>query len=312
MADELDPAAAPAAPAEPVASTTIVAPPADPASPPAPATESAPPSDPAANWRDKLAGGDAEFRKRLERFADEGQFAKSYRSLEQKLSSGEYKRQLPEGASDEEKATWRKEHGIPEKPEGYLEKLSLPDGLVIGEADKPIVAEFAAAALDGDVNPAQLSKMVAKYYEIQDAQKALQEDNDAKFKQESEDVLRSEWQGAEYRQNLTAVNNLIATWPGGLATELLAARSPEGKKLGDNPVLIKQLAQLARELNPAATLVPAGTSDAGKGVTDRLNELKTLMGDSRSEYWRGPKSEALQEEYRQLLDADAKLKARAA
>jgi hypothetical protein len=148
-------------------------------------------------------------------------------------------RRVQEGAAGrrdaEELATWRKENGLPDKAEGYVEKLELPKGLVLGEADKPIVAEFAAAALAGNVDPKQFNGMVGKYYEILDKQRAAQEDADAAFKTESEEALRTEWQGADFRRNLTAVNNLISTWPGDLATNVLAARGPDGRKLGDSP-----------------------------------------------------------------------------
>jgi len=264
------------------------------------------------DWRARLAGEDKEALKRLGRFTDEAAFYKSYRSLEAKLSSGEMKKALPEGASPEEVATWRKENGIPDKPEGYVEKLALPNGLVIGEADKPIVAEFAAAALEGNTDPAAFNKMVAKYYEIQDKQRQAQEDADASFKQSSEEALREVWQGADYRRNLTAVNNLLAGWPDGLAASILAGRDPEGRKFGDNPNFIKQLASLALELNPAATLVPVGASDPGKSIEGRLADITAMMPDRNSEYWKGPKAELLQQEYRDLIDAQEKLKSRAA
>lgn len=265
------------------------------------------------DWRDRMAGEDKDFRKRLERFADEGAFAKSYRALEGKLSSGEMKRALPDGASAEELATWRKENGIPDKPEGYVEKLALPEGLVIGEADKPIVAEFAKAAHESNIDPKAFSGLVAQYYKIQDAQRAAQEDGDAAFKQNSEEALRTTWQGPEFRQNLTAIQNMLAGWPEGLAARVLAGRTPDGRKLGDDPAFVQQMAQLARELNPAATLVPAGSADPTKGVADRIAEIKTWMGAKKGtpewkRYWSDEKVRA---EYRDLLDAQSKMKARA-
>lgn len=259
----------------------------------------------APDWRIKLAGDDKEFLKRLGRFSDEAAFAKSYRSLETKLSSGEFKRNLPEGATPEEVATWRKENGVPDKPEGYLEKLELPNGLVVGEADKPIVAEFAAAALESNMDPKQLSGLVAKYYAIQDAQQAQRDDDDAKFKTDSEEALRADWQGADFRRNLTAVNNLIATFPGDLSTNLLAARTPEGRKLGDDPTFIKQLAQLARELNPLAPLVPAGTTDAGKTAQGELDEIRKYAREKPEEYNADKKIQARRLELTEALQKHA-------
>jgi hypothetical protein len=37
-----------------------------------------------------------------------------------------------------------------------------------------------------------------------------------------------------------------------------------------------------------------------------------MMGDAKSSYWRGPQADALQAEFRQLVDAREKLKSRAA
>ena len=260
-------------------------------------------------WRQRLAGDDKDLAKVLSRYSDEAAFGKAHKSLQAKLSSGEYKKALPEGATAEEIATWRKENGLPDAAEGYVEKLELPKGIVIGEADKPIVAEFAAAALEGNVEPGQFNKMVGKYYEILDAQRAKQEDADAAFKTESEEALRADWQGADFRRNLTAVNNLISTWPEGLASRVLAGRTPDGRKLGDDPVFIKQLASLAVELNPTSTLVPAGTTDPAKTVTDELESIRKFRRENPDGYNADKK---MQDRELELIDANLKLQKRSA
>jgi len=257
----------------------------------------------APDWRTRLAGDDKDALKRLARFPDEAALYKSYRALEQRLSSGELKKPLADNASPEDVAAWRRDHGLPESQEGYLDALQLPDGVVLGEADRPVVREFAAAALDGHVAPEQFNRMVAKYYEIQDAQRIAREDADAAFKQTAESELRAEWQGAAFRQNLNAIQNLMAGWPEGLAVRVLAGRSPDGRKLGDDPAFVRQLASLARELNPPASLVPGGASDPSKGLNDRLSEIKGWMSAARGtpahgRYWN---DEKVQAEYRDLI-----------
>jgi hypothetical protein len=308
MADDIDPVVPPADPATPPvvtppAATILETPPADPAAPPA---GDPPPATP--DWRARMAGDDAAFLKRLARFPDEATFAKSFRSLEQKLSSGEYVKPLSPTATPEEKATWRKENGLPEKPEAYVEGLALPSGLVIGEAEKPVVAELAAVAHESNLDPKAFNGLVAKYYEIQDKQRQAQEDADVAFKLESEDVLRKDWQGPDFRRNLTAVNNLISTWPEGLASAVLAGRDPNGRKLGDNPAFIRQLATLALELNPAATLVPAGTTDPGKGVDARLEEIRAMRRNEPDKY--NASAKKLEAEEIELIDAQLKMQKR--
>mgnify|MGYP001615990501 FL=1 len=88
----------------------------------------------------------------------------------------------------------------------------------------------------------------------------------------------------------------------------------DGRLLGNDPVFVKAMAQIAFDLNPTASLLPAGTSDPIKGVDGRLAELNSWMGSPRGsdnwkKYW---KDDAVQAEYRQLLEAKEKIKARAA
>jgi hypothetical protein len=261
----------------------------------------------APDWRAQMAGDDKEAAKRLARFSDPSQVFKSFRSLEQKISSGEFKKPLSETATPEEKATWRKENGLPDKAEGYVEKLALPSGLVIGEAEKPVVAELASVALEGNIDPKAFNDLVAKYYEMQDKARQVQEDADVAFKLESEDALRKDWQGPDFRRNLTAVSNLMATWPEGLAASLLSGRDSNGRKFGDNPALIRQFAALATELNPAATLVPAGTTDPGKNVQARLEEIRELRRNDPNKYEADKKMQA---EELELIDANLKMEKR--
>jgi hypothetical protein len=62
---------------------------------------------------------DAAELKRLERFTDPGGIYKSYRELENKIASGEFKPQLRKDATADETARWRAESGIPLKAEDY-------------------------------------------------------------------------------------------------------------------------------------------------------------------------------------------------
>lgn len=251
------------------------------------------------DWRAQLAGPDRGYLKTLDRYASPQDYFKRTRSLERMMSSNQYRRPLSENATDQERAAWRADHGIPDTPDDY--SIELPDGVVLGEADKPVVASFTKDAHANNWSNAQVNQALAWYYAEQDSQRAVQEDSDAQFKGQSEADLRAQWQGADYRRNLAAVNNLLATMPEDLAMKLLAGRSPDGRKFGDDPAMIRWLARIQNELNPHATLLPAAAG-AGKAAADRMRDLKALMGDRNSEYWKGPKADALQSEYRDLIE----------
>jgi len=259
------------------------------------------------DWRDRFAGDDKTFRRQLERYASPTDLAKKARSLERKLSSGEYRRDLPANASDDDKAAWRAERGLPENADGYVEALSLPDGLVLGEADKPIVSEFADAAHAADMDPKHFSALVAKYYELQDRQLADRADADLAFHNESLSALNAEW-GAHLRREVNGVNAFIGQYfPKEMSADLLVARTPDGRMLGDNPAFIRAIAALNRQVNPVSTLVPAGGSDPAASISERLAEIRKLQGDSSSDYWRGPKADGLQNEYLELLTAQERI-----
>ena len=300
-----DPVAAPAVAAAPVVAEapkpagTIVSPGAEP-------TDGKPvaiPADWPQDWRDKLAGEDKAFRKKLDRYTSPLDVGKAYRALETKLSGGEYRKGVPENATPEQMAEWRKEAGLPEKPEGYIEKLALPNGLVLGEADKPIVAELAKSALDGNVDPKAFNGLVAKYYEMQDAQAKARAEKDTAYHDTALAELSSEY-GGEFKKTITGVNSLVEKYfPSEISADLLVARLPDGRLLGDNPQFIKALALLSKELDPGATLIPAG----GGTVTDRLEEIRKLRRENPDKYEADHK---LQAEELELIDADLKMKAR--
>ena len=260
------------------------------------------PADFPDNWREKMAGDDKAYLKQLQRYNSPVDFAKKAKSLEAMISSGEYKRQLPADATPEQKAEWRKEQGIPDNPDGYLVDLKLPNGVVLSDADKPIARGFAEAALEGDINPQQYSKLVAKYYDLQDEVKAQQTQADLQFREEAQDDLRSEF-GSDYKRTVNSVNALVASMPEGLGDRLLGGRSADGKLLGDDPAMIKWLAGLQREINPLATLAPT----TGGSGSDRLAEIRKFRRENPNGY---DSDKAMQAEELKLIEATQKMQRR--
>lgn len=268
------------------------------------ATQAAP------DWRDAMAGEDKEFRKRLDRFTDPAALAKSYRALEQKLSSGEYKAAtpFPDKGTAEEQAAWRKEQGVPDKPEAY--EVKLPNGVVPGEADKPGLERLAKHAHAKNWSKDTYNAVLEAYYAEQDAVTAQRDEADGQFRQTAEETLRVDW-GPDFKTNKNAIHNLM-NGPHGLPKEdraaLLSGRTADGRLIGDNPAILKWLATLSRELNPAATVLPAGNVTA-VGVEEEIKRIEGVMRTDRRAYDKDP---AMQQKLRDLYDAREKMKARAA
>lgn len=266
---------------------------------------------PADDWRVRLANGDEKELKRLGRFATEADVYKAYRELENKLKSGEMKKGLPKDATPEDIAQWRKENGIPEAPDKY--DLTFENGLVIGEEDKPYIDKFVTKMHGENATPAQVKAAVASYYEIMGEQQQAIAEADAQFKDSSLELLREEW-GGDYKKNLNAVNGLISSMPDEVRAYFETARTADGKVLGNDPEVVKWLAQTAFEINPAATVMPNSMSNPGAGITDEITSIEKMVGDRDSDYWRGAKeangNTKMQNRYAELIAARDKIAAR--
>lgn len=297
-----DPAPAGAAPA-----ADAVAPPADAVAPPEA-------SDPKGvwpdDWRDRFAGKDEKEQKRLARFQSPDNVYRSFRQLEARLSSGELRTSAPD--DPEKLAAWRAENGVPEKPDGYL--TALPEGLVIGDDDKPLVATFAAKMHEMNVQPPVVHQALAWWNAEREAMVAEEARLDREHRAAAEDALRAEW-GGEYRLHQNTIKGYLDTLPKtddghSLGELLLGARLADGTKLGANPVAMKWLAAIAADMNPAGVVVPGSGGDAVDTIEKEAAAIKATMGDPSSPYHRdGGKT---QKRYLDLLSALERVKARAA
>lgn len=261
----------------------------------------------ASDWREKMAGGDEKELKRLARFQSPVDVYKSNRELEKKMSAGPAK--LTADATPEQIAEYRKANGIPEKADGYL--AALPKGLVIGDADKPIVEAFINRAHGKNAPPEVVADAIDWYYGEQERIATEQAAADKEFSLKSSDALREEW-GAEFRGNINSITAFLDAAPAAddgtpLKDLMMNARLGDGTRLGDNPVALKWLARLAADANPAGFVSPSSGSSQIEGVTDEIAKIEGLMRTNRTAY---NKDEKMQARYRQLLDAKEKLASR--
>ena len=257
------------------------------------------------NWRELIAGEDEKTLKQLQRYSAPDDVYKKARSLEQKLSSGEYKMSLSESPTDDELKEFRQINGIPETPEGY--DLTFDDGRVIGEADKPIIDEFLKESHERHKTPEQVKADIQWYFSLQERQAEEMAQKDAQIMDATEDELRAEF-GNNYRRELAITENFLATAPESLRGEIATARLPDGTPLGSHKDFIMWMNHLAREMNPAGMLTGVDGADPGKGLTDRINEIKHIMRTDKARY----KREGLDKEFEGLTEKLAKYKARTA
>lgn len=243
------------------------------------------------DWRKRLAGDDDKALKRLERFADPSAVWKSFREAEGKLSSGKVQAVKPPAADApaEELAAWRKDNGIPEAPADYLKNL--PDGLVIGKADKPQMEQFAADMHARNASPEVVHAAIASYYAMRETAAAEAAGRDAQAMRTTEDELRADW-GGDYRRNINAVVGWLDTADADVKGALMNARGPDGTPVMSNAKVLRWLHAQAMDINPAATIVPGAGANAGKGIEDRISEIEKVMRTNNAAYVKDTKMQA--------------------
>lgn len=248
------------------------------------------------DWRQHLAGEDADLLKRLARFQSPENVLKSWRSLETRMAEARFP--LKADANPEELAAWRKANGVPEKPEDYLAKL--PDGLVVGDEDKPALTTFVEKMHARNADPALVGEAVAWWNEQRETLATERAEEDRRFQAETEEALRAEW-GNEYRVNVNTIKAFLDS--AGIGELIRGARGPDGQALGNNPTILKWLAGLAAETNPALTVVPAG-GDQVKTIETEISNIEKVMRETPEKYYGDQK---MQDRFNRLLNARMKL-----
>jgi hypothetical protein len=263
------------------------------------------------DWRKEIAGDNAEWNKTLERFASPKAMFESYQALRSKMSSGELKdvKPFPEKGTPEEQNTWRKENGLPDKPEAYYEHLKFDNGLVVGDEDKPGVDAFLKAAHGANYTPAQAKAAVGWYFQQKEAEAEARATADKEIAQKTVDHLRAEW-GNEYRPNMNGIHALLDTAPAGVKDKVMNGRLADGTPIMSDPDTLRFFTSLYRTINPVTTVVPAGDdATMTKSIDDELGTIRNVMATDRKKYNNDDK---MQKRYRELLAAKERLQKKAA
>lgn len=271
----------------------------------------APPAWPE-NWR-QLHTTDDKKLKQLERYASPSAALDALFEAQKKISSGELKAApapFPADGTDEQKTAWRKDNGLPAKPEEY--DLTFEDGTKISDEDKGMVGEFAKAAFDLNMSPAHTKGAIGAYLKIRDKEIDALMAKDTATRTENDNKLRQEW-GGDYQRNINMIKGLLAQAPNGLAERMAIRRTGEGVPFGNDIDAMRWLADIARKVNPAIAVVPNAGQNVSGAIDDEIKAIETLMNSPKGspehkKYW---DDDATQKRYRELLGARAGLQAQA-
>jgi len=248
------------------------------------------------DWRKDVAGDDEKFMSTLQRFASPVEFGNSFREAQQTIRSGKFKQPPGPDAKPEDIEAYREANGIPKEVSGYLENL--PDGVVIGEDDKPIFEDFLSALHKKNAPPEIALTAIEWYNGFAEKQQEAQAELDSQHATEANDQLRQDW-GSDYRANLNLITGLIESTFGKEAKEqLFNGRYADGRAFMNDPKVLNGFMQMARKLNPVMQLVNNG-ADPMQSLNDEISQLETYMRNERYKYNNDTKA---QERLRQLYD----------
>lgn len=250
-------------------------------------------------WRESIAGDNADALKTLERFASPKALYESYDSLRGRVSKGELKAVIPfpDKGSVEQQAQWRTENGVP--ADGKYE-FKLPDGVQIGENDKPVIENFTKFAHTKNLPAGAVNEVVGWYLQDRAAREEAAKTQFDETKRAVAAELGGEW-GQEYKPNLNRIQGMLdATIP----ADQKGLKDLINNALATNAHFARHYAALALQINPASTLVPGDRGANEASITDEIKKIETGMRANRTAY---NKDEATQKRYRELLDAYGKM-----
>jgi hypothetical protein len=249
------------------------------------------------DWRTQFAGDNKDAQAAMARYDSPTAVAKALLAAQQKIRSGEYKRVAPppEGADDAAMATWRKDNGLPEKPEDYQ---ILPAGTAMESLDegaKAALGHFQKGFIGANLSQDQAKKVSQTLYEMAETQMAEQATADAEQMNQVEDALRADW-GADFRNNVVMnKGHAVKTFGEELGNDIFHARLPDGSILGNSVAFSKALNAWARA--EGGDILYGGNPGANATVDSRIAEIEGYMKGDMAKY-----TPTVADEYLKLIE----------
>lgn len=284
------------------------------------------------DWRQKIAehagAGNAKAvekeLRRLEGMTDPAALFSRWREMENTWASRNFVKKPGKDATPEDIAEFHRALGVPEKPEDYFKDLKFDNGLVLGEADRPIAESFATDLHKAGATPQQVQAALSWYLKHEEAQAAALDEADDAFRREAEQALKNEL-GAAFKRKTNNIATVFQTAAGGadikndnsVYARLMGGRTADGKLIGNDPDIVRWLIGLSQEINPAAAVVE-DADISGRSIDSEISALEKRMKGVDEHGRHDPqirrayfKDEAAQARYRELVGARDKIRAKA-
>lgn len=256
----------------------------DPAPEPDPTPDPTPDPEPKPEetWRTKMAGGDEKFLKQLDRYGAEADFGKAHNELikaNRELQKNAKPTTLDKNATDAEKAVWRENNDVPATSEEY--KIELPDGLVIGEAEKPGVDAFVKGMHDINASNETVNSALGVYFAQQDAAQLQQKVFEKEMVDEAHTELKTVY-GPEFTANQAILKGWLEKQPE-VVRDALMRKDDDGNPQHINAEFSQWLINHIRSTDPLAT-VAGGIESSGTSVQEEIEKIQLVIEKTPEKY----------------------------
>jgi hypothetical protein len=235
------------------------------------------------NWRDLMAGGDEKALRDLARYSKPENVAKALLDLKARVRSGQTLQALPDDASPEEIAAYRKSAGIPEAPDGY--GFAFPDDAKPTEADNAALSAFQEFMHGRHVPPAAAKAAFEFYLQNMTQGRAAREEAAQQATLEQQFEMRKAFPGRELQRNMRIADEFAQQHFSehdelDAFNEVMQARLPNGVKVMDYAPFMKGFFKMARSQADEEALIGSDTGSGGKSIDAEYEELikKTAIG----------------------------------
>lgn len=276
------------------------------------ARETRPPDAPATrgdnggpDWRAMVAGEDAKGIEELSRYKTPAEFLKSFREQRAALSKRAEAPKLADNATPEQVAEYRKAIGMPEvaadaKPDDIMKAFGIkaPEGYELNDIEKGMLGEWAKLSNGKHIPPGIAREAVDFLFKHNTAVQQAQRKADADIKKEWTTKIRDEL-GKDYEPLIASANDYLAKAlpDDNERAAFVNARLPGGGLLGDHPLFVKMVSDLATQNGFTDRIETQSMESGGKSLQQQQQEIEALRMTNRELY----NSPATQERLKKVI-----------
>lgn len=254
--------------------------------------------------RQSLAGGDESLAKQLERYTSLEEIGKGFKNAQDLARKKQELPSLPDDATDEQFAEFRKTLGLPDEPDAY--PVDFGDDFEVDDGDKALLGSFKEMLHKKAGDPRTASIAMEWYQDAVQQQKQDRAAVLAEREKETQAALRSEY-GPEYDGNIAAASELMKSQMGAEKfDQMMDLRMEDGSRLQDHADFVKMMVNVGRDYYGSTAIIKGDVETTIKTLDEKIKEYSDLQMSDPNKY----ASEPVQAEVAKLYAQKEKLAAR--